>query len=131
MTTPPNSPIRQGSAHLNDNLGYTRTPFANLVNPALFPGEYFWVAAGGGLFTDVISSEASANSTTQTYAHRGTSMAAPHIAGLYAVLKAIVPGIPVNDISSWIKNNAADPVSYDLCPGAAPCPATFLAPRLR
>lgn len=40
------------------------------------------------------------------YGQSGTSIAAPHVAGLYAVVKAAVPGISVADVTAWVQANA-------------------------
>lgn len=98
----------------NDGVGNTRSAFANLVNPGAFPGEFIWLAPGGDFPTGTVTSAIpDATSTMQTTGIRGTSQAAPHIAGFYAAAKAVVPGITVNDISNWIQANASVPVSID------------------
>ena len=55
----------------------------------------------------------------------GTSMAAPHISGLYAAYKAAVPGAPaasvVADASAWFLSNASINVPVNVAPtGAVP-----------
>ena len=119
------------SAVNNDSFGNTRSFQANLPILSFFPDEFLWLAPGGGDFTNVRSSDASATSTTQTGEFQGTSMAAPHIAGFYAVLKAVVPGIAINDISNWIQANASVPVTFNFCSTGPPCPTTYRRPRLQ
>ena len=83
------------SSVINDGIGNTRYPTANLANPTAFPLEQFWLAPGGQNTTfppvgsGILSSISSSSSPIQTGNFVGTSMAAPHIAGLYAVLKAV------------------------------------------
>ena len=119
------------SAVNNDGFGNTRPSYANLPILGFFPDEFVWLAPGGGGITTVRSSDARANSTLQTNEFRGTSMAAPHITGFYAMLKAVVPGLAINDISNWIQANASVPVTFDLCSTGSPCPATYKRPRLQ
>ena len=119
------------SAVNNDSFGNTHSFLANLPILSFFPDEFLWLAPGGGDFTNVRSSNASASSTTLTGEFQGTSMAAPHIAGFYAVLKAVVPGIAINDISNWIQANASVPVTFNFCSTGPPCPTTYRRPRLQ
>ena len=117
----------------NDSFGTNRAYYSNLANPSAFPGEFFWLASGGDGYLNgvgVRSAIPDVTLTTQTRMLSGTSMAAPHIAGFYAVLKAVVPGIAINDISNWIRNNAAAPVYANLCTVSAPCSTQFLRTHL-
>jgi hypothetical protein len=97
------------SAVNNDGIGNTRATYAHLADPSHFPGDSFWMAPGGGGGTYVNSSVIDG-----TAGKAGTSQAAPHIAGLYAAVKAAVPGISVNGVSDWIRYNASIPLSVQL-----------------
>ena len=85
--------------------------FTNLGLPLNYPGDFFWMAPGGSNATSITSSvngTVAVNGWMQdTIGMRGTSQAAPHVAGLYALIKAAVPGVGVNDISNWIQANAS------------------------
>ena len=117
------------SAVNNDGVGNTLAPYANLPILSLFPGEYVWLAPGGGGGTFVRSSTPSSTSITNTEGNQGTSFAAPHIAGLYAALKAVVPGIAINDISNFIRDHASVDVPVNVCTPASPCAVPFKRPR--
>jgi hypothetical protein len=46
---------------------------------------------------------------------RGTSQASPHVAGIYAAVKAAHSlGISVADIAAWIVSTASIPATYNL-----------------
>lgn len=121
------------SSVLNDSLGQTRTLQANLANPTAFPGETFWLAPGGQSGFGVRSSIPGATLTATAPDH-GTSMAAPHIAGFYAVLKGVVPTSTVAFISNFIATtpDASVPVTANVvCTGSTfnLCPTVFKRPR--
>ena len=104
----------------NDGVGNTRSTFAHLANPANFPGERFWLGPGGGGGTVIVSSGIATNNGTFV-GMAGTSQAAPHVAGLYAAIKAAVPGISVADASAWIDASATQVVPVNLCSQSS-CP---------
>lgn len=110
----------------NDGVGNTRSSFANLANPLNFGGDRFWLAPG-----NPITSAAAGVAATGLIALPGTSQATPHISGLYAVAKAVVPGITVDAISNWIRDYASVPVSVNLCAQFSPCPTVFRRPRIQ
>lgn len=112
----------------NNAAGTTIAAFSNLAKPVNFPGDFFWMAPGGGGATNVVSatnSTATVNGWTQsTGGVSGTSQAAPHVSGLYALVKAAAPGISVNDVSNWIQANASQPLApLSLCT-MGPCSAS-------
>ena len=126
------------SSVINDGIGNTRHPDANLANPSAFPLEQFWLAPGGlnptvpTVGSGIQSSISSSSSPIQTGILVGTSMAAPHIAGLYAVLKAVDPNFGVDGLSQYINDVVSVPVTVDvLCTGSLTtlCPTTFRRPR--
>ena len=123
---------------INDGIGNTRYPTTNLANPTAFPLEQFWLAPGGQTSSfppvgnGILSSISSSSSPLQTGSLVGTSMAAPHIAGLYAVLKAVDPNFGVDGISKYINDVVSVPVTVNvLCTGSTTtlCPTTFRRPR--
>lgn len=106
--------VKVGSVE-NNAAASTISSFTNLGLPANFPGDFFWMAPGGNGVTGITSS---VNGTTpvngwmqSTGGLSGTSQATPHVTGLYALVKAAVPGIAVNDISNWIQANASVPLA--------------------
>lgn len=89
------------SAVKNDSTGTTLSSFANIASQPLFPQGPFLLAPGGGDSTNVRSADRT--STTATKLMQGTSQAAPHVAGLYAAIKAANPGgISVADVTAWV-----------------------------
>ena len=109
------------SATNNDGVGNTPATYAQVVNPGSFPGETFWLAPGGGGGTTVTSSVVGGTYGSVNWA--GTSMAAPHIAGLYAAYKAAVPGAAaaavVADASAWFVANTSVNVLVNVAPVGA------------
>jgi Subtilase family len=124
------SKVIKVSAVNNDTYGNTRPSYANMPDLSFFPDEAVWLAPGGGSFTDVITAAASTTSVTDTFGYQGTSLAAPHIAGFYAALKAALPGMGIHEISQGIYNNASVNVTFNLCITATSCRiATYKRPR--
>lgn len=101
------------SAARNDGVGNTRSSFSNIVDPAGFPGETFWLAPGGG---DGTSIQSSVINGLGFQGFSGTSMAAPHIAGLYATAKSVNPDLTVQDATDWFIANGS--VSVPIVTGA-------------
>ncbi|MDE2389930.1 MAG: S8 family serine peptidase, partial [Betaproteobacteria bacterium] len=101
------------SAVRNDSTGTTLSSFANIASQTLFPGGPFLFAPGGGDGTGVRSADRV--STTATKLMQGTSQAAPHVAGLYAAVKAANPGgVSVADVTAWIVTTGSIPVTINL-----------------
>lgn len=85
-----------GSGQLSD--------FTNLVDPAGF-GGYFLMAPGA----TITSSTSYVPGSTVAYPYgdmNGTSQATPHVAGLFAMLKAQLPGYSVASMASYLYNTA-------------------------
>ncbi len=100
------------SSVFNDANGTSLSEFANIGNPASFVGPIL-LAPGGSNTTTVLS--ANRTSTTATLALRGTSQASPHVAGIYAAVKAANPsGVTVADVTAWIVSTGSIPVAYNL-----------------
>jgi subtilisin family serine protease len=123
----------------NDAAGITRSSFSNLVLPSSFPadpnlpyGQYFFLAPGGGSSTYIRSANYSTTSTTQNNVlFQGTSQAAPHVAGLFAVLKAAFPTWSVSQIGEALKAYAV-PVTTSVCTNyACSSSQTISVPRVR
>lgn len=98
----------------NDATGTLVAYYTNLGAQQNYVGPFF-LAPGGhsnGGYTQVQS--AGISSSTEVVKSKGTSMAAPHVAGLYAAVKAAVPGISVADISAWVASSASIPISVTL-----------------
>lgn len=75
--------------------------FSNAAPPNTFSGPMF-VAPGTSIYTSVPSGSCDY--------FNGTSFAAPHVAGLYAIVKAIFPGISVDSVSAYFLTEASVPV---------------------
>lgn len=97
------------------NFGYGTTIIgSSLGDPANWPGDYSWLAPGYGVI-----SAGNANSP-QYMPLGGTSQAAPHVAGVHALIKSAFPEKSVLQLSQWIEtrepqsgpmNAAADDVA--------------------
>ncbi len=100
------------SSVANDASGTSLASFANIGNPSSFVGPIL-LAPGGSSTTSIRSADHS--STTATKLMKGTSQASPHVAGIYAAVKAAYPsGISIADITAWIVSTASIPVTYNL-----------------
>ncbi|MBH9552128.1 S8 family peptidase [Inhella gelatinilytica] len=118
------------SSTVNDGVGNTRSAFANVPFPDNFPGEAIWMAPGGGGSTSIRSSIAGPGVNGYD-SISGTSMASPHIAGLYAAAKDALPGQGVDAITAFFRANFSQPVSINVCP-VGPCGVyTVTLPRIR
>ena len=76
-------------------------PGSNTYNPSVSPfsGPLF-AAPGTNIYT---------STTGGTYANEGsgTSLAAPHVSGLYAIMKAVFPYIAVDDMTAYFMGQAS------------------------
>ena len=98
------------SSTKNDVIGNTLSSFANVVNPLNYPLEALWLAPGGGDGTSITSAVPGAAGGQKM----GTSMAAPHVAGAYALAKNVDPTVTVDGWNSWFKFNASVPVNVQV-----------------
>ncbi|MCB1976873.1 MAG: S8 family serine peptidase, partial [Nitrosomonas sp.] len=95
----------------NDSTGITLSGFANIASQSNYTGPIL-LAPGGGDGTNIRS--AFPTSTTATGLMSGTSQAAPHVAGMYAAVKAASPGVSVADITAWVVSTGSIPVTVNL-----------------
>lgn len=134
--------VVQVSSVNNDGVGAARSIFstangvtlgANLARPSQFTADYIWLAPGGGGGTSVNSAIVSAPGYASYRGMQGTSQAAPHVAGIYALVKAGSPGVTVDGVSEWLREVASVSVAIPMCaqPPCAPADTvTFRRVRL-
>lgn len=75
--------------------------FSNLADPAYFAGP--WLLAPGSVITSSLAYTPGRGYPYENIS--GTSMAAPHVAGMAAVIKAQLPGVTVDTLTSWLYGN--------------------------
>lgn len=102
------------SSVANDSVGTTLSSFSNIAPQSVLAGPIFLAPGGQDAPSRNYIYSASSASNSATIGMAGTSQAAPHIAGLYAMIKAAAPGITVADASAWIIGTASFDVTYDL-----------------
>lgn len=123
----------------NVATGSTITDYTQLALPANFAGDFFWMAPGGDIATPAqgggfipgsfIASSGNGGNVNSNglgakfILRRGTSMAAPHVSGLYAMYKSADPTATVDTISNWILNNASLQMA-GICIGSPNCAFT-------
>lgn len=126
------------SAAENTSSGNVRATYANLPKLQNFSGET-WIAPGGA-FTDPTSTgveSAWIASGQQFMKQSGTSSAAPHVAGLYAIVKAGFRKIgwpfTVTLASNWIVTDASFETTWTVTPlhTGIPESRTYRVVRLR
>jgi len=115
------------SAVRNLGNGDDRLPKANIANPAMFgdsdPNTFDGpiLLAPGGSVPDSNPGVLSSSSSTATSMARfsGTSMAAPHVSGMLAGVKAASPGASVADCVAWVLSTGSIEVDVPLNPPSA------------
>jgi subtilisin family serine protease len=95
------------AATLNDGVGNSVAPYSDIAPHGSMTGPML-LAPGYR-----VSSSAQRNDTDIATAG-GTSMAAPHVAGYYAMLKALVPAWGVADVTGWIIGSGSVGVSMNV-----------------
>ena len=113
--------IKVAALH-NDAQGTTIASFSNLGKPSNFPGDPFFLAPGGGGGTNIVSA-ISGGIDTDTTGIDGTSQATPHVTGLYALIKSVMPQWTIAEMSAWINSSASQPLQPVCIAASAPCPA--------
>jgi hypothetical protein len=98
------APVRWARSNLASAMAYS----LSLYTPAL------WLAPGAPI--------TSAWPGGGTAALSGTSQAAPHVAGMYAALKAVQPAWSVTQLNEYVRASASAPVSLNLPTVAGPNP---------
>lgn len=96
-----------GGFHGNCTPVQMSTTFTNYANPAVFGGPTF-IAPGNNIYSSVPGGGFELK--------HDTSMASPHVAGLYAAVKAASPGATVADVTAWIQTNAVN-MTHPQMPG--------------
>lgn len=118
--------IKVGSVN-NDGIGNTLTPMSASVRRSNYSGETFWLAPGGQVTSSV------PGITNVSMSLSGTSMAAPHISGVYALAKSIDSTISVDGWNAWLTQNASINVPIPVADNTYPNTPIFTEnwPRLR
>lgn len=81
--------------------------FSNVVNPNLLPPD-------APLFLAPCCAVVAIHNAPYSTQAQGTSVSAPHVSGLYAAIKAAVPGITVAQATEWIMANATKNIDTGL-----------------
>lgn len=95
----------------------------NLPDPAKFPGDFIWMVPGGGLVrgsstpTTLLMPKATSPYGLAWDTNSGTSFAAPHVSGLFALYKSFSPAAPVTEIGNYLNGTGR---SYDVSGMASP-----------
>ncbi len=98
--------IKVGSLSNNGQLT-RRSDFSNMATLANFGAtEAFFMAPGGNNAANDMNRVLSAAPNGQVANILGTSMAAPHVTGAYALVKAAVPTATITQISDWLRSNS-------------------------
>lgn len=109
--------IKVGSVR-NDGIGLTVATRSNRAKPTKFPNEYIFFAPGGEDHNvGVTSALAYSLGKDAVTTVAGTSMATPHVAGVYALLKSVFPSASTDVISDYIVDFATQPIYAKACEG--------------
>ncbi|MBA2672728.1 S8 family serine peptidase [Ramlibacter sp.] len=98
---------------LNDASGVSLSGFSNIGIPGNFSGPIL-LAPGQTIRSSSVRDINGFGGNTKTLEIQGTSQAAPHVAGLYAAVKATNPIMSVADATAWIVGTGSFPVTYAL-----------------
>lgn len=115
----------------NDAAGSTLAGYSNLPNPATIGSELVFLAPGGVSPAQSPVVSAWIDPAVPYTGIAGTSMAAPHVSGLYALVKAgfkkldikKIDGVTphdLQDVEAWIINRASTPIPFNIAPPGQP-----------
>lgn len=85
--------------------------YSNLPDPAKFPGDYIWMVPGGGFVHPIppaslvlrnLTLPKASSTGVDWYSTNATSFAAPHVSGLFALIKSALPDATVQDIGDYL-----------------------------
>lgn len=86
---------------INDNINNRYNYATNRTSKSNFPNQTFFFALGVSIDFSVV--DYSTNRAIESIS--GTSMATPHVSGLYAVVKSGSPTYTVDQVTTWINQN--------------------------
>ena len=118
-------------AAANDAGGSGLAGYSNLPNPTAIGNELVFLAPGGLSLTQFPVVAAWIDPAVQYRGNAGTSMAAPHVSGLYALVKAGFKKLNVmkangvtphdlQDVNAWIVGSASAPLTFNVAPAGQP-----------
>jgi subtilisin family serine protease len=110
-------------AAASDKISGALWSSSDTASPAIFGMSN----ATGPLFVAPGVSIQTSNLGGRYYFYSGTSYAAPHVAGVYALVKSVLPAASVNDVSNYIATQASVPVNVPVPAGMVP----YTLPRIK